>query len=806
MFRNYLTIAYRNALRHKGYAVINVMGLAVGMTCCILILLYVQDELGYDRYASRHDRIYRLTMSIETPDRAETRTARSPTAWGWMLTDAFPEVEGFTRIKAPLVSWQVTYVEGNKRYNEPGFYFADPGILDLFDFNLVRGDASTALNAPNTVVMTESTAARYFGDEDALGKVIRIDNTYDLTVTGVMEDVPRNSHMTFGFLGSFETLNVNPIYGGTDYGRNTQNFGPDLYTYLLLAEGIPPESLDSKLAEFIESRYGPALDQFNAQIEAVLQPLTSIHLHSNLDSELGANSDIAYIYIFSAVAFFLLLIACINFMNLATARSAGRAREVGIRKVLGAFRVQLIGQFMGESTIMAVLSLVVAVGLVYAFLPAFNTLAGKDLVFAFDDMSMAFGLIGIVVLAGALAGSYPALFLSSFQPVAVLKGSSRAGAVNTNLRKILVVLQFVISVVFIIGTGAVADQMRFVQDKHLGFEKEQLVVMPLGDPRQRLIYNTYKDKIAGYPDVLGVTVANEMPGGLVNDILFTPDGAPEEELVRINNMWIDHDFIRTMGIELTAGRDFSRSFPTDTLQAFVINEAAVKWLGWEGAPLDKKIRLGNFKDGRVIGVVRDFHVRSLHSGIEPMMLQLAPGPDPLHYLAIRIAPDDVAGTMGFLESSWREVYPDDSFTYSYLDEDFNRLYQNEARQGSIFRSFSLLAVFIACLGLLGLASFTAEQRTREIGVRKVLGASASGIVALLSKEYVRLVVYANLIAWPIAYFVMNDWLDGFAYRTDLSPWIFVFAAALAIAVTMLTVSYRAVSVAHTDPVKALQHE
>ncbi len=806
MFRNYLTIAYRNALRHRGYAVINVMGLAVGMTCCILILLYVQDELGYDRYASRHDRIYRLTMAIETPDRAETRTARSPTAWGWMLTDAFPEVEGFTRIKAPLVSWQVTYVEGNRRFNEPGFYFADPGILDLFDFRLISGDANTALNAPNTVVMTESTAARYFGDEEALGKVIRIDNTYDLTVTGVMEDVPRNSHMTFGFLGSFETLNVNPIYGGTDYGRNTQNFGPDLYTYLLLAEGISPESLDPKLAEFIESRYGPALNQFNAQVEAELQPLTSIHLHSNLDGELGANSDIAYIYIFSAVAFFLLLIACINFMNLATARSAGRAREVGIRKVLGAYRVQLIGQFMGESTIMAVLSLIVAVGLVYAFLPAFNALAGKELIFAFDDMSMAFGLIGIVVLAGALAGSYPALFLSSFQPVAVLKGSSRAGAVNTNLRKMLVVLQFVISVVFIIGTGAVADQMRFVQDKHLGFDKEQLVVMPLGDPRQRLIYNAYKNKISGYPDVLGVTVANEMPGGLVNDILFTPDGAPEEELVRINNMWIDHDFIRTMGIELTAGRDFSRSFPTDTLQAFVVNEAAVNWLGWEGAPLDRKIRLGNFKDGRVIGVVRDFHVRSLHSGIEPMMLQLAPGPDPLHYLAIRIAPDDLAGTMGFLESSWREIYPDDSFTYTFLDEDFNRLYQNEARQGRIFRSFSILAVFIACLGLLGLASFTAEQRTREIGVRKVLGASASGIVALLSKEYVRLVVYANLIAWPIAYFVMNDWLDGFAYRTDLSPWIFVLAAALAIAVTMLTVSYRAVSVAHTDPVDALQHE
>ena len=806
MFRNYLTIAFRNALRHKGYALINVMGLAVGMTCCILILLYVQDELGYDRYASRHDRIYRLTMSIETPDRAETRTARSPTAWGWMLTDAFPEVEGFTRIKAPLVSWQVTYVEGNRRFNEPGFYFADPGILDLFDFNLIRGDANTALNAPNTVVMTESTAARYFGDEDALGKVIRIDNTYDLTVTGVMEDVPRNSHMTFGFLGSFETLNVNPIYGGTDYGRNTQNFGPDLYTYLLLAEGFSPESLDPKLAEFIESRYGSALNQFSARIEAELQPLTSIHLHSNLDGELGANSDIAYIYIFSAVAFFLLLIACINFMNLATARSAGRAREVGIRKVLGAFRVQLIGQFMGESTIMAVLSLIVAVGLVYAFLPAFNALAGKDLVFAFDDMSMAFGLVGIVLLAGALAGSYPALFLSSFQPVSVLKGSSRAGAVNTNLRKILVVLQFVISVVFIIGTGAVADQMRFVQDKHLGFEKDQLVVMPLGDPRQRLIYNAYKDKIASSPNVLGVTVANEMPGGLVNDILFTPDGAPEEELVRINNMWIDHDFIRTMGIELTAGRDFSRSFPTDTLQAFVINEAAVKWLGWESAPLDRKIRLGNFKDGRVIGVVRDFHVRSLHSGIEPMMLQLAPGPDPLHYLAIRIAPDDVAETMGFLESNWREIYPDDSFTYSFLDEDFNRLYQNEARQGRIFRSFSILAVFIACLGLLGLASFTAEQRTREIGVRKVLGASASGIVALLSKEYVRLVAYANLIAWPIAYYVMNDWLDSFAYRADLSPWIFLLAAALAIAVTMLTVSYRAVSVAHTDPVDALQHE
>ena len=806
MFRNYLTITCRNILRHKGYSVINVLGLAVGMACCILILLYVQDELGYDRYASRHDRIYRLAMSIKTVDRAETRTARSPTAWGWMLADAFPEVEGFTRIKAPLVSWQVTYVEGNKRFNEPGFYFADPGMLDLFDFKLIRGDANTALNAPNSVVMTESTAARYFGGDEALGKVIRIDNTYDLTVTGVMEDVPRNSHMTFGFLGSFETLNVNPIYGGPDYGRNTQNFFPDLYTYLLLADGYSPESLDPKLAEFIEARYGPVLGQINARIEAVLQPLTSIHLHSNLDGELGANSDIAYVYIFSAVAFFLLLIACINFMNLATARSAGRAREVGIRKVLGAFRVQLIGQFMGESTIMAVLSLVVATGLVYAFLPAFNALAGKDLIFAFDDMGIAVGLFGIVALAGLLAGSYPAVFLSSFQPVTVLKGSSRAGGVNTNLRKSLVVLQFVISVVFIIGTGVVADQMRFVQDKHQGFDKEQLVIMPLGDPRQRLIYNAYKDRIAGHPNVLGVTVANEMPGGLVNDILFTPDGAPEEEPVRINNMWIDHDFIHTMGIEVTAGRDFSRSFPTDTLQAFVINEAAVKWLGWEGAPLDRKIRLGNFKDGRVIGVVRDFHVRSLHSGIEPMMLQLAPGPDPLHYLAVRIAPDDLAGTMGFLESNWREIYPEDSFTYSFLDEDLARLYQNETRQGCIFRSFSVLAVFIACLGLLGLASFTAEQRTREIGLRKVLGASASGIVALLSKEYVRLVVYAVLIAWPVAYFVMNDWLDSFAYRADLSPRIFVLAAALALAITMLTVCYRAIPAARTDPVDALHHE
>ena len=806
MFRNYLTIICRNTLRHKGYASINLLGLAVGMACCILILLYVQDELGYDRYASRHDRIYRLTMAIKTVDRAETRTARSPTAWGWMLADAFPEVEGFTRIKAPLVSWQVTYMEGDRRFNEPGFYFADPGILDLFDFRLVRGDANTALNAPNTVVVTESTAARYFGSDEALGKVIRLDNTYDLTVTGVMEDVPRNSHMTFGFLGSFETLNVNPIYGGPGYGRNTQNFAPDLYTYLLLADGYPPESLEPKLAEFVESRYGPALRQINAQIEALLQPLTGIHLHSNLDGELGANSDIAYVYIFSAVAFFLLLIACINFMNLATARSAGRAREVGIRKVLGAFRLQLFGQFMGESTIMALLSLALAAGLVYAFLPAFNALAGKELIFSFDDPAVLFGLFAIVALAGALAGSYPALFLSSFRPAAVLKGSSRAGGVNTSLRKILVVLQFVLSVVFIIGTGVVADQMRFVQDKHLGFDKEALVVMPLGDPRQRLIYNAYKDRIAGHPNVLGVTVANEMPGGLVNDILFTPDGAPEEEPVRINNMWIDHDFIRTMGMEVTAGRDFSRSFPTDTLQAFVINEAAVRWLGWEGAPLDRKIRLGNFKDGRVVGVVRDFHVRSLHSGIEPMMLQLAPGPDPLHYLAVRIAPDDVGGTMGFLESSWREVYPEDSFTHSFLDEDLDRLYLNETRQGRIFRSFSILAVFIACLGLLGLASFTAEQRTREIGLRKVLGASVSGIVALLSKEYVRLVAYAILIAWPIAYVVMDDWLDGFAYRTDPSPGMFLLAAALAITVTMLTVSYRAVAAARTDPVDALRHD
>lgn len=806
MLRHYIKTAFRSLKRYKGYSFINLMSLAIGIACCILILIYMQDEFSYDRYAKNYERIYRITFHLQTPDRGEINTARTPPPWAPSLAEDYPEVESYCRLKTPLVSWLVSREEIDKRFHEKGFYFADETVFDFFNFELKKGDPRTALRNPKTLVLTERAAHKYFGGEDPMGKTLRLDNTYDFLITGVMADVPKNSHFSFDILASFATLSTVPIYGGDIYTTWRNGLGADLYTYIRLKDGTTPDVIERKMPEFFQKYLGDIIQRFNIKISPRLQPLTSIHLRSNLDAEIRANSDIRYIYIFSAIAVFVLLIACINFMNLATARSAIRAQEVGMRKVIGAAKKQLIFQFFGETIFLAFLALILALVLVFIFLPVFNSLAGKMLEPTIWNPWILLGILGLTLFVGIVSGSYPALFLSSFQPVAVFRGSLKASRANSTLRKTLVVFQFALSIVFIIGTGIIHEQLQFIRNKDLGFEKEQIVVLPMGDPRARQVYQTFKDKALQAPSVLAVSGTSSVPGGLIGIVLFLPEDAKAGEEVTMEHFAVDHDFVDAMGLKVIEGRAFSQEYSTDTMEAFILNEAAVKHMGWEGEAIDKRIAIGNFKRGRVIGVVNDFHAKSLHQKIEPLLIDIAPNPDAFIQLIVRIAPYNYDQTLNFLEKVWKEVYPKDPFRYSFLDEDFDTLYRSEKQRGKVFLAFSVLAIFIACLGLFGLASFTSEQKTKEIGIRKVLGATVGNIVKLLSVESIKLVLFANLIAWPVSYYIMHNWLENFAYRTEIRIGLFILAGVSVLAIALATVSFHAIRSALANPADSIRTE
>ena len=677
MIFSYIKTAWRNIQRYKGYSLINLLGLAIGIACCIIILIYVQDEFSYDRYPQDYNQIYRVTEHLQSSDRGEISTARTPPPWAPSLAEEFPEIEEYVRIKIPMVSWLVSREESDMKFHEKGFYFADETVFDFFNLPLIKGDPRTALSSPSTLVLTETTAKRYFGSEDPMGQILRLDNSYDFQITGIMKDFPRNSHFSADILASFITLSSLPIYGGVQYATWQNGIAPDLYTYIRLQDRASPDDLEAKLPGFIEKYLGNILPRINLNLSVRLQPLNRIHLHSNLDAEIRANSDIRYIYIFSAIALFILLIACINFMNLSTARSSNRAQEVGMRKVVGADKKQLIAQFLGETTFLAFLALLLAMILVSLFLPVFNTISGKHLKPALGDPLTLLGIIGITLFVGLASGSWPALYLSSFQPVAALRGSLKAGKASFILRKSLVIFQFALSIVFIVATGVVYQQLRFVKNRDLGFDKEQVVVLPMGDPQARQIYQTFKDKVLQSPDVLALSGTNSVPGGLISIFLFRPEGAAAGEDVTMEHFMVDHDFIQALGLELIEGRTFSLDFPTDTLEAFILNEAAAKHLGWEEAPMDKRITITGFKNGRVIGVVKDFHAKSLHQKIEPLLLHIAPDPDAFLQLIVRIAPGNYQRTLSFLESAWKEVYPRDPFVYSFLDDDFDLLYRTE---------------------------------------------------------------------------------------------------------------------------------
>ena len=804
MIKNYLKIALRNLRKHKGYTFINITGLAVGLACCLLIVLFVRDELSYDRYHDNADQIYRITLDALLGEQ-EIHGPISPAPMAQALVSDFPEVVQATRLFTFRDETLVRYEDN--RFVEERFFFGDSTFFEVFTFPFLQGDPETALVEPNTVVLTESTARKYFGQENPIGQTLRVNEQTDYEVTGVMADVPTNSHFHFDFLGSLGTL---------DNSRNPIWVSNNFRTYFILAEGHSPEALEAKFPAMVENYAGPqveqilgiTIDQFFAsggRFAFQLQALTDVHLHSQLDFEIEPNGDITYVYAFSVVAFLILLIACINFMNLATARSANRAKEVGVRKVLGSNRRQLTLQFLMESMLLSVIALGVALVLAAVLLPVFNSLSGKALQIDYLDGFMLSGVIGLAVLVGLLAGSYPAFFLASFSIVNVLKGQGTVGMKSSGLRSGLVVFQFVISIALMIGTAMVYRQVDFIQNKRLGFDKEHVIVLErfnaLGPQQQ-----AFKQQIQQHPNVVAVAAANTLPGRSFGDTSFIPEGAPPEDIRNIHLLYTDFDLLETLNLELVDGRFFSRDFATDST-AIVLNEAAVKELGWTEA-VGKRLVSPSFSGGEsqfitVVGVVKDFHFESLRQAIGPLGMFIGRN---LNYLTVRIEPGDVTGTLAAFEAQWKTFAPEQPFTYSFLDRDVDALYQADQRTGSLFGTFALLAIMIACLGLFGLAAFTAEQRTKEIGVRKVLGASVGGIVLLLSKEFTKLVALAFVVAAPLAYFATNRWLQDFAFQADFSWWIFVLAGLAALAIAWLTVSYQSIRAALTNPVEALRYE
>lgn len=802
MLKNYLTIALRNLRKHPGYTGINVFGLAVGIACCLLIMLFVRHELSYDRYHADADRLFRVTRSwFDEDGMTKLHLARVAAPVGPVLEQELPEVQMAAR------AWGNDFLlsYGDNHFPEEDFYFVEPAFVDLLTVRFLEGDPATALSEPYMLVLTESTARKIFGNAPAMGQTLLLDNDAEdpFTVTGIVADPPATTHFPYNALGSFATL-VSAFPEGTWSNWGWNNYA----TYLRLAEGADPAAVEAKFPALLDAQYKVDASQ---ETRLHLQPVPSIHLHSHLDAELAPNGDIRYVYLFSAIAFFLLLIACFNFVNLSTARATRRGREVGVRKVLGAYRKQLIRQFLGEAMLLTALALVVAIGFAQLALPAFNAYAGTSLtLLGGNTLFLVLCLVGILFMVGVAAGGYPAFYLSGFRPAAVLKGSV-SGSWRSRFRSVLVVAQFAIAIVLLVGMGVVFQQLDYVQTKRLGFEQEQRIVLPTtGEIRQNLA--SVRQRLLAHPNIQSVGFSQRVPS---HPLLDTIDGSAEvggtmEPFQDLASVAVDPGFIETFGMTMAAGRNFSRERASDSTGAFVLNESAVRLLGWNspeeaiGRTFVVDGESSGTQRGQVIGVVEDFHFESLHERITPLVLYNFPSY--LWQMTVQVAGQDMPETLAFLEAQWASYFPNEPLNYAFVDEEFGALYEAEQRLGDILGIFAVLAILVACLGLFGLAAHTAAQRTKEIGIRKVLGASVPNLILLLTRHIILLAGVAFVIAVPISYFAMHRWLDGFAYRTDLGPGIFLLAGFLVLAIAMATVSYQALRATLADPVKSLRYE
>jgi putative ABC transport system permease protein len=808
MIRNYLKTAFRNLRKNKGFTLINVLGLALGLATCLLIVFYVVDELSYDRYNVNADRIFRVNDEIKFGGTERVYASSVPAAAGALKAD-FPEIQAVTRFRN---QGGHKVRKGNQNIQEDRMIWADSTLFQVFTLPMMQGDPATALTAPRTIVITERIAKKYFDRTDVVGQALIFDDSIPYKITGVIRDVPTQSHFNFDFFLAM---------AGLEESREDGWFSNNFPTYVLLRPGTDPKRLQAKFGAFMRAHAGPqlqsilhldfdALEKAGNYYRLSLMPLTSIHLQSNNVDELGANGSLSYVYIFSAIALFVLLIACVNFMNLSTARSANRAREVGVRKVLGSPRKYLIAQFLTESIMVTTAAAVIAVFTAWGFLSVFNHMSGKELTVTPTVIGWLLpALLLIILVIGFLAGSYPALYLSAFQPIEVLKGKIAAGMKAGMLRSVLVVTQFFISISLIIGTLVIYAQLDYIRHKDLGYDREHVLVVHNLWRMGSSAATTFKHEVKQLSGVENATMSGMLPTfDNSNSSSFFKNPVLDQKQAVLAQIWsVDEDYIPTLGIAMVKGRNFSKDMATDSV-GVIINESAARMLGFADplghflyTPADNV--LSRMMKLHIIGVMKNFNFRSLRDNVAPMILSMS---EDRGALSIRVKSEDIHDLLAQVRNKWAALAPQEQFDYSFMDEDFDAQYRAEQRIGNISVSFTVLAIVIACLGLFGLAAYSAEQRTKEIGIRKVLGASISNLVGMLARDFIRLVLIAILLAVPLAWWMMHSWLQGFAYRVTIPWWLPAMAGVLAILIAFVTVSFQSIRAALANPVDSLKTE